>query len=117
MAAVGFRTRPLVAVLSQVPLFVEALTGAFGEIADIRGIDPADVAVDGLLHAFSPDAVIADADVASTLQADIPCLRVDLRTQETFILSDGDWTLLPGESSPEAIRNVVVAQLYGARSA
>ena len=113
MATVGVRTRPLVTVLSRVPLFVEALAGTFGVIAELKPVNPADPAAEGLLLAFRPDAVIAERDFAHMVGDDVTCVSVDLEAQQLFVRRDGDWIAVEGDLAPEAIRNAVVAELYG----
>jgi hypothetical protein len=113
MAATSIRTRPLIAVLSRVPIVVEALAGVFAGIADVQAISSDDAEAEGLLRAFRPDAVAAEGDAADLVDDHIPCLRVDFDVQELH-LRDGDtWRLIDVDLSPEAIRNVLVACLYG----
>jgi hypothetical protein len=107
------RTRPLIAVLSGVPLFVEAVTGAFAGIADVQAVSTEDVEAHGLLRAFRPDAVIAEGPAARFLDEAVPAVRVDLQARTVSARRDGEWCVLDVDLSPEAIRNVAVAALYG----
>jgi hypothetical protein len=111
--ATPVRTRPLVAVISRVPLFVEAIVAAFEGTTDTQAVSPDDVEARGLLRAFRPDAVVAENGVAELADSHIPCVRVDLNAQELAIRTDGSWRRLEVELSPEAIRNAIVASLYG----
>jgi hypothetical protein len=113
MAVVGVRTRPLVAVISRVPLFVEAVAGAFTGIADVQAISLDDVEAAGLLLAFRPDAVIAEGAAAALVATGTPGARVDLDSQQLSVRDGEVWRVLDIELSPESIRNVVVAQLHG----
>jgi hypothetical protein len=113
MVTAGVRTRPLVAVLSRVPILVEALAGAFAGIADLHAISSDDVEAHGLVRAFRPDAVVAEGEAAALVDEHIPCVQVDFELQE-LRLRDGDaWRVIDADLSPEAIRNVLVACLYG----
>jgi hypothetical protein len=107
------RTPPLVAVLSHVPLFVEAVRAAFNGIADVQPVPPDDVGVNGLVRAFNPSAVIIEGFDLDVADLAAPCIRVDLVTERVSILRGGAWAALDIELSPEAVRNVVVAALFG----
>lgn len=113
MPAAGVRTRPLVAVLSRVPILVEALAGAFAGIADVHAVSADDVGAHGLVRAFRPDAVVAEGDAAELVDDHIPCLRVDFDLQEMRLREGDSWQLIDADLAPEAIRNVLVACLYG----
>jgi hypothetical protein len=109
----ALRSRPLIAVLSGVPLFVEAMTAAFEGIADVASISADDLHAQGLLRAYDPNAVIVEGCEAGLVGKAVPCVRVDLSTQKVSLRRDGLWTAYEVELSPEAIRNVAVAALYG----
>jgi uncharacterized protein (UPF0216 family) len=113
VAAASIRTRPLIAVLSRVPLLVEALVGAFSGIADVQAVASDDVEAQGLVRAFRPDAVIAEGDSIDLIDADMPCVHVELETQTVSVREGGLWRIVDIELSPEGIRNATVAQLYG----
>jgi hypothetical protein len=117
MASAGVRTRPLIAVLSRVPILVEALSGAFAGIADLHAISSDDVEAHGLVRAFRPDAVVAEGDAAALVDESVPCLRVDFDLQELHLREGHTWRLIDADLSPEAIRNVLVACLYGGDAA
>jgi hypothetical protein len=106
------RTRPLVAVLSCVPLFVEAISAAFEGVADVAAVAPDDLLAHGLISAYSPNAAIVEGD-GNTAPDVEPCVWVDLTRREVSLRRDGNWIRLDVDLSPEAIRNVVVAELYG----
>lgn len=113
MTATALRTRPLVAVLSGVPLFIEAMTAAFEGIADVASISATDQQARGLVRAYDPNAAIVEGCEPGLVDSAVPCVRVDLTTQQVSVRRDGMWTAYEGDLSPEAIRNVIVAQLYG----
>jgi hypothetical protein len=113
LAVSSVRTRPLVAVLSGVPLFVEAMSAAFEGIADVAAVAANDVLAHGLISAYSPNAVILEGDWDGLLPELVPCVRVDLTKREVSLRRYGDWMRLNVDLSPEAIRNLVVAEIYG----
>jgi hypothetical protein len=113
VATAALRTRPLIAVLSGVPLFVEAMTAAFEGIADVASISTDDHQAQGLLRAYDPNAAIVEGCEPGLVDSAVPCVRVDLATQSVGLRRDGLWTEYHVELSPEAIRNVAVAALYG----
>ena len=106
------RTRPLIAVLSRVPLFVEAMRAAFDGIADVQPVSADDLGASGLVRAFHPTAVIVEGIELDGLDLDVPCLRVEIGPGRVSIVSAGVWRPLDIELSPEAIRNAVVEALY-----
>lgn len=113
MTVAPARARPLIAVLSRVPLLVEALSAAFEGIAEVHGVSADDIEAHGLVRAFRPDAVIAEGDAVEMVHSDVPCVRVELEAHRISV-RDGDvWRVLDVEVSPETIRNVTVARLYG----
>lgn len=107
------RTRPLIAVMSRVPLFVEALRAAFDGVADVQSVSADDVEAHGLVRAFHPDAVIIEGAELDAMGLAVPCVRVELSAQRVSVHNGGDWEPLDVELSPEAIRNVAIAALYG----
>jgi len=113
LAVSPVRTRPLIGVLSRVPLFVEALRAAFDGIADVQPVSADDVEAQGLVRAFRPDAVIVEGAEPVATDLSVPCVRVDLSAQRVSLRSSGEWEVLDVELSPEAIRNVAIAALYG----
>jgi hypothetical protein len=113
MAVVNQRIRPLVAVLARVPLFVEAMTAAFEGIADVQPVAVDDAAAFGLLRAFKPSAVIVEGVACDEIDVSIPCVHVELERQQVTLRRDGAWETVDVELSPEAIRNVAVAAVYG----
>lgn len=113
MAVAPPRTRPLVAVLSRVPLFVEALRAAFEGIADLQSVSTDDIEAQGLVRAFRPDVVIIEGEETGLFEVEVPCVRVDLSTKCVSIRRGREWERLDVELSPTAIRNVAVAALYG----
>jgi hypothetical protein len=113
VAVAPVRTRPLIAVLSRVPLFVEALRAAFDGIADVQAVSAEDVEAHGLVRAFRPDAVIIEGAERDGIDDAVPCVYVELNAQRVSVRSNGEWQLRNVEMSPEAIRNIAIAALYG----
>ena len=114
------RTRPLVAVLYRVPLFAEAMLGAFEGFADVQVV-PAGRDSEGVLRWLEPDALVLDGD-PSALELDwgggtrTAIVAVDLELSELRVRHDGDWDAASTDTSPTAIRNAVIAGLAeGAR--
>jgi hypothetical protein len=117
LATAALRGRPLIAVLSGVPLFVEAMTAAFEGIADVAAISADDQHAKGLLRAYDPDAAIVEGCEPNLVDIAVPCVRVDLAAQQVSLRRAGTWTAYELELSPEAIRNVAVAAVYGGEPA
>jgi hypothetical protein len=117
VAVAQVRTRPLIAVLSRVPLFVEAVRAAFDGIADVQAVSAEDVEAHGLVRAFRPDAVIIEGADLNGIAVAVPCVHVELNAQRVSVRRNDLWELLDVELSPEAIRNVVIAALYGGDAA
>lgn len=113
MAVAPSRVRPLIAVLSSVPLFVEALRSAFDGIADMQSVSADDVQAHGLVRAFRPDAVIAEGDAIAYVDEELLCIRVDLASRTVSLREGSGWRAVDVELSPEGIRNVTVARIYG----
>jgi hypothetical protein len=113
VASAALRSRPLIAVLSGVPLFLEAMTAAFKGIADVASISADDQHAQGLLRAYHPNAAIVEGCEADLVDIAVPWVRVDLATHQVTLCRDGTWTDYEVELSPEAIRNIVVAAVYG----
>jgi hypothetical protein len=88
LATVVLRSRPQIAGLSGVPLFLEAMTAVIFERCE-------------------PDLV--DAPVLS--------VPVDLATQQVSLRCDRIWTAYGIELSRKAIRNVAIAAVYGGEPA
>jgi hypothetical protein len=107
------RTRPLIAVVFSVPLFVEALLAAFEGLADLQALRSADAGLEGLLRVLQPDALIAESAGVPSFDLDIPTVHVDLERQQVFRCADGDWRLEQLELSGEAIRNLILEIVYG----
>lgn len=102
------RTRPLVAVVFRVPLFVEALAAAFDGIGEVQPIRATDGGLAGLLEALRPDGIVAEGIALPALRWNGPMVRVDLEAQSVSRLEGGAWRLLDLELSGESIRNAVL---------
>jgi hypothetical protein len=110
------RSRPLVVVLYEVPLFVEALDGLFEGLADVRPV-PRDGSAEPLVHWLRPDALIVDGPVGFAPDyadaAEVPVVHVDLHESRLGVRSEGRWVDAGADTSPEAIRSALVASLVG----
>jgi hypothetical protein len=115
------RELPLVAVISSVPLLSEALTPALDGIAVVRGFPARLGDVEGLLAWLDPDAVVvvdsenaAEAATEFARTRDRPLVWVALREEKVRTFEDGGWKEADNDgASPEAVRNIVVAGLFG----
>jgi hypothetical protein len=116
---------PLVAVVCEVPLLAEALAASLVGIAEVRAF-PADVEdLEGLLRSLDPDAVVVDrADSVEAAErfareSDVPLVHVLIRKGEVHMLRAGAWEFHDGDegTSPEAIRNALVAGMFGRQRA
>jgi hypothetical protein len=67
--------------------------------------------------AFHPNAVIVEGAEADLVDPGVPCVYVDLEASQVGIRRRDAWLRTDIEVSPEAIRNLVVAELYGGESA
>jgi hypothetical protein len=89
------------------------MSAAFAGVADIASISADDVQARGLLLAYDPNAVIVEGCEPDIVDPTVPCVCVDLATQQVSLQRDGTRTAYEIELSPEAIRNVAVAAMYG----
>ena len=112
-AAPSTRTVPLVAVLYRVPLFAEALEGAFDGVAEMHAYRTEGGAT-GLLKTLEPDAVIVEGEYTNAKAwargRGIPIFHVDLHTG-TFTGAAG----VAQAAEPAELRNAVAGALLGAR--
>jgi hypothetical protein len=106
------RSRPLIAVVARVPLFVEALAAAFDDLADVQAVRLVDGELEGLLAALRPDAVVVEAGQEPGFTVEVPLLHVDLERQAVRSRAGEDWTQHEIDLSGEAIRNVVLAAMF-----
>jgi hypothetical protein len=114
--------RPVVAVLSSVPLLVEGLTEALEGIAEIHVFPALNGDPNGLLHSVKPDAVVVDSEAQA--EAAAPFVRETNATLVHILLGSGRLRVLRSDvwdedaadsPSPEAIRNIVARAHYGRR--
>jgi hypothetical protein len=110
--SVPARSRPLVAVVFRVPLFVEALTAAFDGLADVQGVRAVDVELEGLVFALRPDAVVLETSGEPALALEVPLVHVDLERQLVRSRLGSEWVSHRMDISGEAIRNVVLAAIF-----
>ncbi|HEX6490719.1 MAG TPA: hypothetical protein VF002_05035 [Gaiellaceae bacterium] len=116
----GGGAQALVAAVCKVPLLGEALAASFEGIAELRSFPGELEDIDGLLRSLHPDAVVVDSR-SQAAQAEpyarasqAPLVHVLLREQKLRVLRNGDWEADDSDgASAEAIRNAVVAGLYG----
>ena len=109
------RTRPLVAVLFGVPLFVEAMRGAFDDLADVHAYAADGDDVEGLLEALKPDGLIVEGRTIPDVRVPAPALHVDLEERRVRIRRAGAWDVLDIDLTPPDIRNALMAGVIGAR--
>ena len=122
MTVVVEREEPLVVAVVAVPLLGEAMTAALEGLAECKVIPARQPELGGLLKSLQPDAIVVDdeeeAAVAATYArfARVPVIRVSIRDSRVQVLEDGIW-IRPEEhdASPETIRNLVAAGIYGRR--
>jgi hypothetical protein len=104
---------PLVAVLYRVPLFAEALEGAFDGVAEVRAYRTEGGAT-GLLKTLEPDAVIAEGEYTNAKAwargRGIPVFEVDLRAGTFALVGEA-----PRPADPAELRNAVAGALLGVR--
>ena len=115
----GDRARPLVAVISAVPLLTEAIRASL-DFADVQAFaaDNGDAA--GLLRWLKPDAAIVDSDEAAreaarfAVDADLPLLHISVRDEGLRLLRNGAWeNISNGDGpTPEEVRNVIAGVLF-----
>jgi len=117
------RKRPLVAVLSSVPLVGEAVGSAL-EFADVRTFSADGGDITGLLQWLRPDALIVDSELGpdeiAFAQANaLPVVHIGVREQSLRVLRRGKWTQVgDGEGpTPEAVRNVIAGALFAGAGA
>lgn len=107
------------AVLYRVPLFVEALHGIFDGFADVHAVH-ADADAESLVRWLRPDVLVLDDDtdrfpLAWAGETGGTVVRVNLREPEVSVLHNGAWEVTTTDSSPNAVRNAVLAALVGER--
>jgi hypothetical protein len=110
--------RPLVAIVSTVPLVGEA-AGSMLDFADVRFFaGRRDTA--GLLSSVRPDAVVVDHDEDAeaargyAAQHHLPVVHISVRERSVRLLRNGVWEQIGnGEGpTPESIRNAVAGSLF-----
>ena len=110
--------KPLVVAVYSVPLLCEALSATLEDIAEVRGFPAGRGDTLGLLRVLRPDAIVVDAeDEAEAVSAfadesHVPILHISLKDRKLRWLKKNIWQEAEGESSPEEIRNLLVAGVY-----
>lgn len=113
------RSQPLVAVLSSVPMLVEALAHTLEDIAEVRVFPAGRGDTLGLLRSLAPEAIVVDdegeAEAAATFarEADAPLVLVSYRDEHLLVLTDAGWEEGEDDVSAEGIRNALVGGLFG----
>lgn len=110
---------PVVLAVTATPLLNETLAAALDGVAVLRHI-PAGIAdLAGLVRHIDPDALMVDDEGATDLavvaaELSLPLVHVSLRTRELRVLRHGGWRAFPSwGASPNAIRNVLIGEIYG----
>jgi hypothetical protein len=113
------RNLPLIAIVSGVPMLREALRNALDGIAEVKGF-PAGGDTAGLLRSLRPDAVVVDSEdeaesvAAFARESNSPLVLVSYRDEVVKVLGDSGWEESDDVGvSPEGIRNVLVAGIFG----
>ena len=112
---------PVIAVVYSVPLVVEGLADALRGFGKVRAFPAKGGDVAGLLESLRPAAVVVDREDEALLGAryargaGVPVLHINLRTRSLRLFRDGRWeTEARLDTSPQAVRNLLVAAIYGA---
>jgi hypothetical protein len=110
--------KPLVPVVSSVPMLSEAVAAALEQSVRVAWFAPIEGALAGLLRSLAADIVVVDsrraAEEAASLahELDLTVVDVALRKDEVRVLRNGVWTDA-GDASTHSIRNVLAAALFG----
>jgi hypothetical protein len=114
----GSSEKPVVVAVCAVPLLLEGLTAALEDIAEVRTFPAHRGDTIGLLRGVMPDAVVVDqedeAEAAASFahESNSPILHISLKDRRLRILRNGGWEEAGnGGTSPEAIRNILIASL------
>lgn len=111
---------PLVAIVSGVPMLREALRNALDGIAEVRGFPAGQGDTAGVLRSLCPDAVVVDSEeeaesvAAFARETNSPLVLVSYRDEVVKVLGDSGWEESDDVGvTPEGIRNVLVAGIFG----
>ena len=111
---------PLVAIVSGVPMLREALRNALDGIAEVRDFPAGQGDTAGLLRSLRPDAIVVDSEeeaesvAAFARESDSPLVLVSYRDEVVKVLGNAGWEESKDAGvSPEGIRNVLVAGIFG----
>jgi hypothetical protein len=111
---------PVILAVTGTPLLNEALETALDGIAVLRCLPVGISDLDALIPHIGPDALVVDSDdTANKLAAvaaaySVPLVHVSLKTRELRVLGDAGWrAFLSSETSPNAIRNVLIGEIFG----
>jgi hypothetical protein len=114
-------TEAVVLAVTATPLLTQSLAAALEGVAVLRRF-PAGIAdLDGLVRHIRPDALVVDCDeeagelTAVAGELSLPLVHVSLQTQQLRVFRDQTWSAFPSwGTSPNAIRNVLLGEIYGA---
>jgi hypothetical protein len=114
--------KPLVVAVCSVPLVHEALAAALEGFADVQPFPAGRGDTAGLLGSLRPAAVVVDSDEEAAQaetyarECDCPVVHLSLRQQTMRLFRGQGWEEEPTGVSPDAIRNLLVGELFGARA-
>jgi hypothetical protein len=111
---------PLIAVVCDVPLLLEALRNVLESVAEVQRFPAGRSDTGGLLRWLQPDAIVVDSEddaeaaVAFASEAQLPLVHISFRDDKLRVLVDGSWEELEnGGVSPEAIGNIILGGIFG----
>ena len=117
-ASTHVRAQPLVAVVSSVPVIFEALREALSAFAEVQSF-PSRSRAASLLRSIRPAAVVIDADEdladaeAVAREQDFSLVHLELAHHRVRVFRDGQWSVAANGVSPELVRDVIAAKLFG----
>jgi hypothetical protein len=114
------RILPLIAIVSSVPMLQEGLRNALEGIAEVRDFPAGRGDTAGLLRSLRPDAVVVDSEEEAesvavfARESGSPLVLVSYRDEVVKVLGVSGWEESDDVGvSPEGIRNVLVAGIFG----
>ncbi len=117
MSAAG---QPLVAFVCRAPVLSEALTASLALVANVRSFPAGRPDPEGLVRALRPDALVVDdraeADRLATYarSARTPLILIAAEDNELRVLGSEGWDVVTYGDGIAGIRNLLIAQLFGA---
>ena len=113
--------RPLVAVVCRVPVIGEAIGASLASVADVQTFPARRGETLGLLRWLRPDGVVVDSDEDAeeahefARTDELPVVHVSLRERKLRLLRGSRWEDADADASPEGVRNVLLAGIFGRR--